>query len=131
MMTKIHFYIIFVYTTVFLIMVCIVFYKPVSYDGTYSLGKEPSDANIIMTFKNDEITLYNQQKILARGEIVKLDNCRQQNIYKFISQDKLDLGYVLFYRNNILLLGFQDTELLFGKISNSLIQFSGNNLLIK
>ena len=107
------------------------FYKPVSYDGTYSLGNEPSDANIIMTLKNDEITLYQRQEFLVRGNIVKLDDFGKTDIYKFVSQDELDLGYALFYRNNIRLLGFQDMDLLFKKISDSVIVFSVNDKLIE
>lgn len=98
-------------------------YKTLSYslEGTYSAGNEPDDKNIYLVLKNQEFTVYDQDKILASGSIKKIDFNHTDDIYELISNDNTRSGYVIHNEKYIVLLGFQNMNFPLEKISKEAI----------
>lgn len=95
------------------------FSKMLSYDfeGTYSAGNEPNSDNVCMVIKNKEFTLYDQDKVLDSGSIKEINLNDTLDIYELVSKDNTRTGYVVYDRNQIVLLDFRDMILSLKKIS--------------
>lgn len=95
------------------------FSKMLSYDfeGTYSAGNEPNSDNICMVIKNKEFTLYDQDKVLDSGSVKEINLNDTLDIYELVSKDNTRTGYVVYDRNQIVLLDFRDMILSLKKIS--------------
>lgn len=95
------------------------FSKMLSYDfeGTYSAGNEPNSDNVCMVIKNKEFTLYDQDKVLDSGSVKEINLNDTLDIYELVSKDNTRTGYVVYDRNQIVLLDFRDMILSLKKIS--------------
>lgn len=95
------------------------FSKMLSYDfeGTYSAGNEPNSDNVCMVIKNKEFTLYDQDKVLDSGSVKEINLNDTLDIYELVSKDNTRTGYVVYDRNQIVLLDFRGMILSLKKIS--------------
>lgn len=95
------------------------FSKMLSYDfeGTYSAGNEPNSDNVCMVIKNKEFTLYDQDKVLDSGSVKEINLNDTLDIYELVSKDNTRTGYVVYDRNQIVLLDFRDMIISLKKIS--------------
>lgn len=95
------------------------FSKMLSYDfeGTYSAGNEPNSDNVCMVIKNKEFTLYDQDKVLDSGSVKEINLNDTLDIYELVSKDNTRTGYIVYDRNQIVLLDFRDMILSLKKIS--------------
>lgn len=89
-----------------------------SIEGTYSAGTEPSKNNIYLAIGHEKFELYTPECVLETGRIKKVDEASKLLIYSMISWDNEKIGYVIQYKNSVVLLNIEDKDLQLKKISN-------------
>lgn len=109
--------------TISLSILVLIHYTTTSYSlsGTYSAGNEPDKDNIYIVLKDENFTIYNQEKTLESGLLEKINLYNKSDIYKLVSGENTRVGYIVHEKNNIILLDFRSMDLSLEKISTSAI----------
>lgn len=125
-----------IYASVVIILLILLFsiiisfhYTAMTYSlsGTYSAANEPDRDNIYIVLKNQEFTIYNQERNLENGRFEKINLDCKPNIYKLISERDTNVGYIIHDKSHIILLDFNGMDFSLKKISTNAIYI--NNVL--